>query len=154
MGFIQQAKGIKKVSMTQLFGCHLGASLLPCLGEMLEVWKLPWASRVKPGQEHNTRDTESKDKEVCGIHSPLGLPSPRLSSALPDTLGTRQLDLPTKTPKSPCSSTPRFAQGSGIQSSLLSQALNGEIEISAARWVSAHWLPVPAPLPYPFPLPF
>lgn len=65
--------------MAKLFGSQLGASLLPCLGKMLKVWKLPWASRAKVGQEYYMRETDSKDEEVYGVQSPLGLPPPQLS---------------------------------------------------------------------------
>lgn len=73
------------------------SSLAP--GEMLKVGKLPRASRAKPGWERYTRETASKDKGVCGVHSALGLSSPRLSSALPDTSRTRRLGLHAKTPR-------------------------------------------------------
>lgn len=81
--------------------------------------------------------------------------SPLLSSALPDTPGTRQLGFHAKTLRSSCSSRVRFAHGRRIQFSLFLQALDVENKVSAAGWVFVRWLPIPAPLPpfIPNPLP-
>lgn len=95
---------------------YLDATLVPpsslASGEMLKVGKLPWASRAKPGWEHYTRETASKDKGGCGVHSALGLSSPPLSSALTPQ-GPGGLAFMSRPRGSPCRQQSKICPGKG-----------------------------------------